>query len=42
MFSTTVDPITGSTVHDELVKLLVEYLAKNGYDEENKILNVGI
>ena len=41
MFSTTVDPITGSTVHDELVKLLVEYLA-NGYDEENKILNVGI
>ena len=39
MFNTTVDPITGSAVHDELVKLLVEYL-KNGYDEENNILNV--
>lgn len=39
MFTTTVDLVTESAVHDELVKLLVEYL-RNGYDEENKILNV--
>ncbi len=41
MFVTEVDPITGQSIHDELVALLIEYLDETAKNKDSfKFLNV--